>query len=358
MPDISALDREKILLLTRDNAFFGQTRKPWVSMDVELLTREIENRGYKVERRTFSDVVNDPEVVTNQIVFYSFSHKLNVREYIYDTIRLLDNGTNLIVPNKDFLYCHENKGYQEIYKKKLGVKSLNAFYFSSRREIEDREFDFPLVFKTVDGSNATGVKLVHSKEELLQTVKEFEYLPVVEKLDLFRRKYLRKKKSYTEYPNYSNRRDYYQYSDYILREKRFILQQFVPNLGFDIRVLVMYDRYYIMKRNVKKGDFRASGAKLFDMKYEPDRELLEWSRSLYNKFDTPYFSIDVGQADGEYYLFEYQALHMGMNPIVKYKGFYMDGPQGWHYVEHKPVIEEAFAHGLTRYLDDRLGNKS
>jgi len=48
------------------------------------------------------------------------------------------------------------------------------------------------------------------------------------------------------------------------REKEYIfLQEFVPNTGYDIKVVVIGDKLSYFLRNIRKGDFRASGGGSF-----------------------------------------------------------------------------------------------
>ncbi|UCE04868.1 MAG: hypothetical protein JSW07_14750, partial [bacterium] len=117
----------RIILLTGNNNFFGQTRKPWVSMNVEKLQGIIRDHGFEVERYSFHEIVNRTEIVKNSIIFYTFSQKENRREYIKDVIHYLGNSGNILIPSYDLLLCHENKGYQELYKKRINLTSLKSY---------------------------------------------------------------------------------------------------------------------------------------------------------------------------------------------------------------------------------------
>src|SRR5690606_7377360 len=59
------------------------------------------------------------------------------------------------------------------------------------------------------------------------------------------------------------------------REKGYVyFQDFMPNNNFDIRLIVIGNRAYGMKRKVREGDFRASGSGDFSYEGIPD-EVLE-----------------------------------------------------------------------------------
>ncbi len=347
------MKRNNIILITGNRNFYGQTRKAWVPMNPDKIKTAFEKSGFTVDKFCYHELVNKHEPITNSIILYSFSQKANVREYVKDLIRYLDDGANLLIPNYDLLKCHENKGYQELYKKKIGLDSLNAIYLSRREEISEYDITYPVVLKRVNGSNGTDVYLVHDEEELVACIKKLETLPLPTKIDLIRRKYFRQKKSYPEYPDYSNEKDYEQYVVYITEDQNFILQQFVPDLTFDYRVLALYDRYYVMKRYNRKNDFRASGAKKFDFNFEVDPALLDFARNVFSKFDAPMLSLDICGKEGKYYLIEFQASHFGVAVYQKSKGYYSRNSTGWTFTAAKPDLEDDIAGAVVRYLRNK-----
>ncbi len=344
---------KKLILLTGNKGFFGQWRKPWVSMDVEKLQTVLEQYGLRVERHSFHQIVNGKQTITNSLIFYSFSQKRNTRRYINDLLRHLDDGTNILIPPYDLLMCHENKGFQHLYMKKIGLENLWTHYFSSKDELDRYDIPYPVVLKTVEGSNAKGVFLARDEKELLRLIERLTPQSVLTRLDLVRRRYFRRKRRYKEFPDYSNITDYYLYRNYILNEINFILQEFIPDLRFDYRVLVLFDRYYVTKRHVPKGDFRASGAKRHDFDFDLDPALLDYARDVYEKFDTPFLSMDIGPAGHRYHLFEFQALHFGVYWFMKSRGYYTRQGHGWAFVKSSPDIETGIATALAKYIDAR-----
>jgi glutathione synthase/RimK-type ligase-like ATP-grasp enzyme len=344
------VNKNRIVVLTGNNNFFGQTRKPWVSMNFKKIHNILCENGFTVEKYTFNEIAGLDDRINNSLIFYTFSQKLNRRIYINDIIRYIDNGSNFLIPSYDLLKCHENKGYQELYKKKIGLNTISAHYFSSIDELRHHDIKFPIVLKTIDGSNGKGVFLAKNKNELIEIVNNLERQNTFTLLDLFRRKYFRRKKSYKEYSDYSNKKDYEQYKDYILKEKNFILQEFIPDLKFDYRVLVLYDKYYVTKRHIKKNDFRASGAKRFDFNFKADTDLLNYARDIYNKFDTPFLSMDICIHQDNFYLFEFQALHFGINVFVKSNGYYILDNDNWQFIEKSLNLETEIANGLIKYI--------
>jgi glutathione synthase/RimK-type ligase-like ATP-grasp enzyme len=341
-----------IYVLTAYDGFFGQTRKPWVSLDTALLIKELQQLGYRVHQHEFHELMNGLVKPQNSIIFYTFSHRLNLRHYIRDCLLYLKAGGNTLIPSFELFSCHENKGWQELLKNTLEVHSLDCLYFSSKRELEHYQFSFPKVFKTLTGSCSTGVALVNSKADIYRELKRHEpKLRMAQKLDFWRRKHLRKHKKFAGYPGYDLLKDAHSYQDYMTPELPFVLQQFVPSLSYDYRVVILGDKYFISKRLNRAGDFRASGGKKFDFKVPKPEPMLDKARALYDSFNAPFLSIDLGEdAEGKLYLFEYQASHFGMFTILNSKGYYQKVQGKWQFTEAKAVFERYLAEGLDLYL--------
>lgn len=344
----------ELFLVTGNGGFFGQTRKPWVSMDSNRLKQLLELRGFSVKQYCFHELVNREPPIRNSMIFYSFSQKPSRRQYILDLVSYLARNDNVLIPSYELLKCHENKGYQELHKRRVGLPSLPSIYLSSTEELDCYQLDFPLVLKGTEGSNAKRVYLIHDLAELHSRIKRLSRQNVFVQFDLLRRKYFRGKKEYKEYPQYSNKEDYLQYRDYILDESNFVLQKFVEGIDYDFRVLVLYDKYYVTKRHTREGDFRASGAKRFDFTFDADPRLLDYAKGVYEKFDTPFLSMDICPHGEHYELLEYQALHFGINVLVKSTGYYLQSGRAWVFAESPPDIELGIADGIAKYIDSRF----
>ena len=103
----------------------------------------------------------------------------------------------------------------------------------------------------------------------------------------------------------------------------------------------------------RKNDFRASGAKKFIADFPLDKRMLDYTKELYHKLNTPFLSIDLCEKDGQFYLVEFQALHFGVNVLVKTNGYY-DSEKNWEFVKQAPHLEKALAEGLVYYLENTL----
>ncbi|MDD2422648.1 MAG: hypothetical protein PHG34_00365, partial [Candidatus Cloacimonetes bacterium] len=175
---------------------------------------------------------------------------------------------------------------------------------------------------------------------------------LLQKLDFWRRRHLRKHKQFPGYPDYDLNKDALAYQDYMSLELPFVLQEYIPGLSYDYRVIILGEKYFISKRHTKAGDFRASGAKLFDFDIKDPAAVLNKAKSLYELFNAPFLSVDLGEnAAGELFLFEYQAAHFGINAIVRGKGYYTHENQNWLFHQEKQAFEKYLAQGLIHYLE-------
>ena len=163
---------KRIVILTGYDRFFGQTRKPWVGMNLDRFSLLLREAGYAVEEYEFHQLANRKTRIQDSVVLYSFSQRPQLRRYIRDIIWGLKDASNLLIPSLDLLQCHENKGFQELYKQRLGIDTLGGYYFSSSRELRNYDLNFPMVLKSVEGSNGKYVFLVHSDEELQRRIRQ------------------------------------------------------------------------------------------------------------------------------------------------------------------------------------------
>ncbi|MCB5287195.1 MAG: hypothetical protein LHW64_05275 [Candidatus Cloacimonetes bacterium] len=344
---------KELYILTGYEGFIGQTRKPWVSIDTKAFICELEGSGIKVHQHEFHEVISGQVQIRDSLVFYSFSHRLNLQHYIRDCLMHLLALGNTLIPSFELFCCHENKGWQELLKRQLGIKSLECQYFSSTRELDTAKLKFPLVFKTLRGSNSTGVALVNSISDLEHELnKRLKSISFMQRIDFWRRKHLRLHKHFLGYPGYDLRKDAVAYQDYMRIELPFVLQEYIPGLSYDYRVIILGEKYFISKRHTKAGDFRASGAKLFDFDIQEPKAVLDKAKSLYEIFHAPFLSVDLGENKaGELFLFEYQAAHFGINAIVRGRGYYTCEGHDWLFHQEKQSFEQYLAQGLIHYLE-------
>ena len=147
-----------------------------------------------------------------------------------------------------------------------------------------------------------------------------------------------------------NQKDFEQYTVYVTEYKPFIIQEFIPDLEFNYRVLILYDKYYVTKRHVMYNDYRASGAKKFDFDFEPPRNIMDFAEEIHKKLKNPVLSLDICEREGKFYLIEYQALHFGINVFVKSEGYYTPSGNGWIFKKRTSTFESDLAEAYIKHI--------
>lgn len=344
---------KRLYFITGKDKFWGQFRKPWHTLDIGIFEQELKAAGWDVITCEFHEVTNGLVKIKNSIVFYSFSQKESLREYYKDTVFFLKMMGNIVVPSYEFLLCHENKGFQELFKKQMGLEDLWSLYLTDVSEIAHYDIPYPVVLKTLDGSNGKGVFLVKDEKSLKQKILDItKTYSLPERIDLLRRRFFRFKKQVKGWPEYNRLDDYYRYAEYIKPTRSYILQEYIPDLEHDFRVLFVYDHFYVTKRHVRKNDFRASGSKLFDFDTGDVQKLLDYAANIAKLSALPYISLDIVMQKNKFRLLEYQASHFGTNVIKLSKGYYVKGTDNWDFIEAKPQVSRVLAKGLLRYLEN------
>lgn len=163
----------------------------------------------------------------------------------------------------------DDKVGQKYLLESIGAPLVPSYVFYTQKDAIDwiEKTTFPKVFKLRGGAGSSNVKLAHTKTEAKKLVKKsfgrgFTQFDRLGYLKERIRKWRIGKDSFvgvlkgigrlfiiTEYAKMHGREKGYAY-----------FQDFIPNNEFDIRVCVLGDKAFALKRMTRKGDFRASGS--------------------------------------------------------------------------------------------------
>lgn len=145
-----------------------------------------------------------------------------------------------------------------------------SFYFYSLKSVEqalqDIKIRFPIVAKLRNGSGSHNVKMLQSENDLIGYAKKMFGVGLNSSPSLLYKTtsnvrsakdfntFLRRAKRIPEFlRSLSNAKKFNRERGYVY------LQEFIPNDGFDIKVIVVKDKLSFFCRDIRKGDFRASG---------------------------------------------------------------------------------------------------
>jgi len=191
----------------------------------------------------------------------------------------------------------------------LDLPAVNSYVFFSKREALSwiKNADFPLVFKLRRGAGSRNVHLVRTKSGARKIIKKafdrgFRQYDAWGGIRENWRKYRLRKSKFIDilkalahlwYPLTLEKA--------IGRERGYVyFQDFIPENEFDIRVIVIGERAFAIKRNVRKNDFRASGSGFieYDKKKFSD-EIIWLSFDIAKKIMSTCIAIDFVHKDNK-----------------------------------------------------------
>jgi glutathione synthase/RimK-type ligase-like ATP-grasp enzyme len=338
----------KIYALTDYKDIFSSKwkAKPYRSgYDKKLLKKYFNKYGYEIEFIKFQNVEFTSKW-KNRLVIYTSSEEvgLHYKSYIEDIILGLEKLGAFVLPRFDFLRANNNKVYMEIMRESLlcGWFDIEkSLIFGTLNElqnsIENNKIQFPCVIKPASGAMSKGVELANNSKELVRYAKK------ISRTNNF--KFGMKEKLRTfKYNGYQQESKY---------QNKFIIQEFIPNLKNDWKVLVYGDHYYILNRGIKKNDFRASGSHCnykAGSKSEFPIHQLDFVEKIYKQLDIPHLSLDFAFDGKKGYVIEFQAIHFGTSTLEFCEDYYIKKNGLWTVKKQEFDQEEEYVWGIVHYL--------
>lgn len=324
--------KTKIYFCSLPNGYFGSASNSWDTLSVERLASSFNTDIYDVEFISVTDILHINFNTKDVLIYTSFFND-EVRSYLKDILYFVKDEC-LVIPSYEILLAHENKGFQEVIRRRANIDNLQSDYVF---DLEQIKLSPPFVLKTVGGSGSLGVELIKTDDELQGVKDKYSRVPIKRTMKNF----IRSK----QLPN----ENYQLYSYFYKPFKRFVTQSFVEDLSCDYRILIVANRLYAMRRDVRDGDFRASGSKKFRYNSAPT-ELLDYAEALFQKLNNPFISMDLALKDGKPYLIEFQGTNFGSSVIRKSSGYYVKQQDQWSFIEEAPLLEETLSLGLLNYV--------
>jgi len=341
------MGEEKIIYILLDYAgrFYSTWEEKEKGFNLNKFVDYLGQKGYKISCIKFCDIDFDSMQFKDSIVLYSSSEVGYYKEYIEDILLGIYYQGGRLIPNYYLFRAHHNKSFQEVYRKLLFFGNLNGKSFGTLNEFIERiqDIKFPIVLKTSGQSGSLGVFLAKNYKDAIKKAKKIsDIFDCATKRWYFRTKdmmavKLKKRAKTRIYKNNS---------------KKFVIQEYIPNLNDDWKVLIFGKKYYILNRKVRKGDFRASGSGNFSY-IDPPEGLLDFSETIFEKLNSPYASLDILFDGNNYYLAEFQALYFGLYTIL-HADFYYEKSNGiWRKRNKTLSVEEEMADCITTFINGK-----
>ena len=234
-----------------------------------------------------------------------------------------------------------------------GLKTIRSWCFYSCENVrrilkkEGEQISFPLVVKTSSGAGSAGVILVHNQRELIKRIQKLGKISFSGGI-ISRKKKLRMQLGKIKRKILGIKLPYQ-----ALPREKMIMQNFIPNLKCDYKVLVFGEKYYILRRKVRNHDFRASGSGMLEFPENMTKQeysVLDLAKSAYEEFDNPFLSIDIAFDGVKCHMIEFQCLNFGPYTLQYSSRYYKYIDHEWKEIEKKSVLEIEMANAIDFHI--------
>ncbi len=326
----------------------------WMGLDYISIQSELETKyNAKVQIISFEKLKDSlGEIPQNAVLFYSSVYNPSYLRFIQDTVRYISfkRSDIILIPNEHQLNSLENKGYQELYKDLLGIEKVAGKYYGDIDEVlREEKLNYPFVLKKLTGALSSGVQLLKNKEELQRFQQETKKKSLKEKAAY----QLNKRNSFKKDSNLSPnaRLLEHNFEDFFSKRIPVVVQEFVPGLECDYKVLVFGDKYFVVKRGIRENDFRASGSGKLQWEIPPI-EVLDYAKVMMHIFSVPFISLDIGiDKQKKCYLFEFQGTAFGPATLTAGDKYFYKTDR-WEIKEGKFNLEEEYAYAINHFANE------
>ncbi|MBV7269248.1 hypothetical protein [Winogradskyella luteola] len=314
-------------------------------VDKELLKEEFKKFNRKIMFLSYMDIdFRDSAFYNDKIFLYTSQEDQNLfyKSFVEDIILGLEMIGAEVIPGYKYLRAHHNKLFMEIMRDAMplkGLKNIKSDYFGTYEEFKTYadSYSYPVVLKSAFGATSKGVTLIRNKKEALKKTKSYSvsknfWYDLKDVLRSIKHKGYRKESKY---------------------RRKFIVQNLVPGMDRDYKILVFGKKYYVLERKVKKNDFRASGSGLINYTKDLPEGMLNFAMKFFEYQKLPFFAMDVAFNGSEFFLIEFQALQFGTHTLDTSPYYFTLKGNEWLCVEEKTVLEIEMALAIENFIVDQ-----
>jgi glutathione synthase/RimK-type ligase-like ATP-grasp enzyme len=339
----------EITILTDYKGHFGTRYDayPYRSgTDKDLIKKYFMENNFTSSFLHFSKVNLDSQNWENKTVLYTSQEDKgqHYKNYIEDVVFSLEQSGAFVIPSFKYLRAHNNKVYMEFLRRVLKIDNneLKSYHFGTIEELKKfkNNISFPVVIKGSAGAMSRNVMLARNEKELLKNAKKLSKSNYL----LHDLKEIGRAIKYRGYIKESKNRE------------KFIVQEFVPGLKNDWKVVIFGKRFYVLYRGVKENDFRASGSKVFRFNEDhliPDG-LLDYASSFFNKLGVPAASLDIIKRSNNFYVVEFQSIYFGTSTHLKSNGYFKKSGNKWQKRNEKLDLEKVYVDSVADFIHKNI----
>lgn len=346
--------KELIILTDYDDNFLISVPdlRKYTTMDISKIERYFDSKNFTVKIFRYADL--DLELdYKGTYVLYQTSETPGAfyKGFIEDIILYLEKRGAIVLPKYDYLKAHHNKVFMEFLRLDFHdsiFKTIKSNSFGSRKEALDKlPKHYPVIVKQASGLGSEGVLLARNEDEYRKCVgfvSEALFFPNRKRIVIY---FVKKVLSIVN-KKYNVR--------YVWNATRkIVVQNFIDGLKGDYKVLVFGERYYMLYRQNRKNDFRASGGGRlsFEIHNQKQEGLLNFARKFSKEIDFPILGIDIGFDGKAFHLIEFQMIHLGPYTLQGSNWWYEYNDNKWVRYEGQSDLEEVFSKSIYEYIDTR-----
>jgi glutathione synthase/RimK-type ligase-like ATP-grasp enzyme len=268
---------------------FGEYPK-WSKYRRFLENNSFEYDLFQIHRHDWIEQADRFDVIIG-IPSNSLFHLQEMRNKYYVLETFLGKGC---YPSVAHANLYEDKYLEAYISQATGIPFAKTYVSCEKADAIQlaESMRYPCVSKVVPSSGSCGVELVCTPKHGREIVKE-----------AFSR---------------NGRKTHVLYS----RQKNYIyFQEYIPNDGYDIRVIIVGNLVFGYYRKVLKGDFRASGMNIKERRALPE-EAMKIGRRVNEIIRSPLLAVDmVHGLDGKYHVIEFSPYYlMGYSDDLRVNG--------------------------------------
>lgn len=235
--------------------------KPWIEFC------EINNLEFGVIN-PFQNNVNallvNYDIVLWHFSNYSFKDMLIAKNILFTMEKL----GKKVFPSIDDAWHFDDKLAETYLLQAINAPIPNSFYFYSLDDVKKRakNLQFPIIAKLRNGSGSHNVKMLKSAQELMNYAEKMFSTGISSAPSLLYKASgnIKSAKSLKVFVNRAKRIPEFLRS--LANAKKFnferdyvYLQDYIKNEGYDLKIVVVGDKLSFIGRNIREGEFRASG---------------------------------------------------------------------------------------------------
>ena len=325
-------------------------------LDKDKFKKYFEDKGYEVMYKKLYQIDFRRENYKNQYIIYQSAEipDLKYKGFIEDILLgLLEQGA-ILIPEFKYFRAHHNKVFEEILRDLSEcdlIKNISSKYYGTfeeyKEDLNTNLSDDNVVFKLSEGSGSNTVRLLKNNKDKIEIPKKFSEIKIYRQLKRQLKRTMMKPYRTIKKKIFPHR---YKKSPLSVHRNKFIIQSFAKNLSGDYKVLVFGDKYYVLRRKNRPKDFRASGSGRFSYPENSPEKLLDFSQKVFNSFNVPFISMDIGFEGEQCYLIEFQFVMFGTYTLEESPYCCIYKHNNWEIIREKSDLEREYANSIIKYI--------